>query len=371
MRDDPKLLIDGQEAFPEIIRCIRGAKNTIHINMFIWRDDEIGNQIAGEVLGAADRGVKVVITKDRYGVICETCEENQRSLFHANPNPGERIQIRTLIWLYNRDLWGRRIPAKQNERYRRLASHPNVRLIADRYRYDHSKYYLFDDSVLILGGINIEDKENGQDRAGRRYRDYMVEFRDRRVIERFLRKMETPHMACEPFAVNLKSPERVFEIEERYLRLINGARESLTILMAYFSPEKRFLDAIRAAAERGVAVRVVVPASANFTDATNKRTMKELAAYRGGGLELYLSGRMLHAKLVMSEKTIGMGSCNITKKAFFQLDELNCFLPNDEGAFAGAVRSSVEDTVCSAMRVTNLATLKHSRLLALLEGLLM
>ena len=52
---------------------------------------------------------------------------------------------------------------------------------------------------------------------------------------------------------------------------------------------------------------------------------------------------MLHAKLLMSEKTISLGSCNITKKAFGQLDELNVFVPNDERSFALSVKASVED----------------------------
>ena len=69
-----ELLVDGKNAFPEIIRCIRKAHESIFINMFIWRNDTIGCTLAHELLAAADRGVKVTISKDRYGVICETCE---------------------------------------------------------------------------------------------------------------------------------------------------------------------------------------------------------------------------------------------------------------------------------------------------------
>ena len=43
----------------------------------------------------------------------------------------------------------------------------------DTFKADHSKYYIIDDT-LILGGINIEDKENGSDRQGREYQDYMI-----------------------------------------------------------------------------------------------------------------------------------------------------------------------------------------------------
>ena len=72
---DLTLLVDGREAFPEILRCISAAERSIRINMFIWRDDEIGNAIAAELLSAAERGVRVDITVDRYGVVLEKAEE--------------------------------------------------------------------------------------------------------------------------------------------------------------------------------------------------------------------------------------------------------------------------------------------------------
>ena len=78
-----RLLVDGAQAFPEILRCIDEATSSIVINMFIWRDDEIGNRIAQALLCAADRGVRVEIIKDRYGCVCEYSEEGQRSFFHA------------------------------------------------------------------------------------------------------------------------------------------------------------------------------------------------------------------------------------------------------------------------------------------------
>ena len=77
-----QLLIDGAAAFPEILRCIEAARRSIRINMFIWRDDVIGNRVAQAVLDAANRGVAVEISVDRYGVVLEKAEECKRSFFH-------------------------------------------------------------------------------------------------------------------------------------------------------------------------------------------------------------------------------------------------------------------------------------------------
>ena len=64
-----ELLVGGRRAFPEILGCIEKAKTSLEINMFIWRDDEIGNRMAQAVVDAADRGVQVYISADRYGVV--------------------------------------------------------------------------------------------------------------------------------------------------------------------------------------------------------------------------------------------------------------------------------------------------------------
>jgi len=368
--EEPKLLIDGRQAFPEVIRCIRAAERRIEINMFIWRDDEIGNRLAAELLRAAERGVRVELVKDRYGLLCEYAEECQRSLFHARPTVGERVNIWGLELLYNRDLLFRERPRGENALCRALRAHPNVAVSAEVCRRDHSKFYIFDDAVLILGGINVEDKENGADRAGRRYRDYMVELRGEETVRAFRRHRTQPDASADAiFACNLKCPVRRFELRDRLLALIDGAERELTILMAYFSPDAQFLSALRAAAGRGVRVRLLMPARANFTDASNKRTLCALCGCEG--LTLYLSDRMVHAKLFLSEKTIAVGSCNISKKAFGELDELDVFWPNDGGAFAQAVRASVEETVAEAARVTGPEMLRHNALLAWMESLLM
>ena len=375
-----KLLIDGREAFPEIIRRIRGAQKSISVNMFIWRDDEIGNLIASELFYAARRGVKIDITKDRYGIVCECCEENRASFFHEAPTLMEQIKISVLTFIYNRDLLFRKAKGQESGFAAKLRQHPNIRLSADTNRYDHSKYFIFDDEILIMGGINIEDKENGKDRLGREYHDYMVEFEGAEYVEAFRAKLSgAAGSACGAdgkaglFAVNIKSPKRNFELKKRYLDIIDGAKSSLTILMAYFSPEPAFVNAIAAAVSRGVDVRIVIPKSANLADATNKRAMEIIKAAcpesGRGSLRIYLSDYMLHAKLVMSENEIGLGSCNINKKAFRQLDEANCFVKNDAAAFAESVRKDVEKTVAAGTLADG--KLSYSRALALAESVLM
>ncbi len=367
------LLCDGQEAFPEIISCIRNAERSIEINMFIWRDDEIGKTMARELLQAADRGVSVNITKDRYGIACEYCEEDQTSFFHTRPTLYEQLTIRILEILYNPDLTRKEEYGKTEPLAASMKEHPNIHISCEKVRKDHSKHYIFDDEILIFGGINIEDKENGKDRSGRFYRDFMVKLCGTEYVQAF-RKQKEGTGNSELFAVNVKSPIQVFELKERYLELIRNARETLTIVMPYFSDMEPFQQEIKNAAGRGVTVRILIPKKSNFNDDNNKHAMMHLWRYakqENKDLKIYLSSDLTHAKLMISESMISVGSCNITENAFKELDEANLFHANDDSIFACRAEERTEQLIQNAEEVTEKAQLSCSRIRAKMERLVM
>ena len=364
------LLTDGKEAFPEILRCIAAAQRTICVNMFIWRDDEIGNRVAAAILAAAERGVQVELSVDRYGVVLEKAEECKRSFFHKRQSLTEKLKTAVLELLYPMPGTPKCARDEETELYRAIMNHPNIRVEKDKFKADHSKYYIIDDEILFLGGINIEDKENGCDLSGRVYGDYMARLCGKTYVEAFRTKLKTGQNTLSDvlFGVNLKQPVKRFEMEQLYLDLIHGARTQLHITMAYFSPLPAFMDAIIAAHRRGVRVTIVIPEKANFQNDSNRRAMRKLLKATGGGIEVCLSPRMLHTKLVMNEQTISFGSTNITKKAFAQLDELNLFVRRTDSAFTQVLLNSVAADIATARRICSYRDISYRRLFAFLEG---
>ena len=364
------LLVNGDHAFPEIIRCIEQAKVSVEINMFIWRDDRIGNRMAQAVLAAAGNGAKVFISVGRYGVVLEKSEECKRSFFHKEMTLSEKVTARALELFYPENSRPGQVKDAYTEIYRRVMAHPNIHVSADVFKADHSKYYIIDDEILFLGGINIEDKENGCDLSGRVYGDYMAKLCGKTYVEAFRTKLKTGQNTLSDvlFGVNLKQPVKRFEMEQLYLDLIHGARTQLHITMAYFSPLPAFMDAIIAAHRRGVRVTIVIPEKANFQNDSNRRAMRKLLKATGGGIEVCLSPRMLHTKLVMNEQTISFGSTNITKKAFAQLDELNLFVRRTDSAFTQALLNSVTADIATARRICSYRDISYRRLFAFLEG---
>ena len=369
---EPMLLVDGKEAFPEILRCISAARRSIRINMFIWRDDAIGNCLAKALLEAAERGVNIAISVDRYGMVLELCEEGKASFFHRNPTWTERAKIRTLELFYPMKNAASRWSERQNPLLSALLSHPKVSIERDAFKADHSKYYVFDDEIVILGGINVEDKENGADRQGRTYQDYMIKITDAGEVGRFLARMDDgiPHPKGHIVANTKRTPTRFFEAKAHYLSMLNEATSEITVTMAYFSPLRSFTDALVSAARCGVRVTVLIPEHANFQDDSNRKTVRRLLRQSHGAIRVLLCPKMVHTKLIANERRISFGSTNITKKAFRQLDELNWCVENRDTAFVRALLASVRENQALSREVTHPREITYRPWMAFLEGFL-
>ncbi len=135
---------------------------------------------------------------------------------------------------------------------------------------------------------------------------------------------------------------------DKFKFLLIYLKESLTIVMAYLSPLPEFEAAVVDAANRGVDVRILIPAKANFQDDLNKKAVSRLMRKSGGKVKVFLSDKMVHTKLMMNESLITLGSSNITRKAFHQLDELNLFLPREASSFTDSLEESVDETFSAA-----------------------
>ena len=369
--NDFLLLIDGKEAFPSIIEAINMALKSVHINMFIWRDDNIGNEIGKACLGAANRGVKVSISIDRYGVVLEKVEEIQKSFFHKKQTLGEKIKISALKSFYPMKGLNKNPYDEETDLYKQIMNHPNIVVSRDIFRADHSKYYIIDDEILFLGGINIEDKENGADMQGRIYQDYMVRIAGKGYVDAFKAKLENGINLEKDYYFGINSKEikpRFFEMEKLYLDMINNCNSNLQITMPYFSPLKKFTKAILDAYKRGVNITILIPDKANFQNDTNHRTVKIIMKKTNNGIKLFFSPKMVHTKLIIADDLISFGSTNITKKAFKQLNELNLCIYKYDCFFVNRLLTSINDNYQLSYKIKTYKDIKYNRLIAFFEG---
>jgi phosphatidylserine/phosphatidylglycerophosphate/cardiolipin synthase-like enzyme len=335
-------LAGGDAAFARILRKIDEARRTIFIRCFGWRDDETGAIVARHLLHAADRGVAVTILKDRVGMHYEYLEGTKQSFFHKELDVVTRVQTWFLMAAYRQ--WGR-LRQRANPLMTALLEHHQVTVVHDQKRFDHSKLYVFDDEVLILGGMGIGDD----------YRfanvDFMVEITGRDAVARFVDR-DAGRVPFDPardldFLIGSRrapQPDGDTLVAQR-VRLIRGARRRLTIEMAYLG-DRRCTDAVADAVDRGVDVTLLTAERANIIRDVNLHTCDDLLRRTRApeNLRIFLHPRMVHGKaIVVDSKWVDIGSANFTALSHDVYEEVNLY--RRDPAFARAVESAIESDI--------------------------
>ena len=350
------LLTDGRAAMSEILRLCGAAKSRIEINMFIWRDDEAGSMLASALLAAADRGVNVSISKDRFGGVFELAEESGLSFWNDEADPVLNAVSAVLKTAMPPEKRRARAECKTNGLAVKLRAHPNVCLDVGRFKFDHTKFCIFDDETLLFGGINIEDKEITQDASGVEYHDFMIEAVSPEAVRLFRSRLSCPQYPerCREidFIFNsFSSGRQISGMLPFYINFIAEAESSLDIIMPYIG-DRRINTALAAAASRGVKVNIIMPAQANMQHDLNMLAAQRLFRHSGGGIRVWLSPRMCHAKLMISDgRTVTLGSANLNRDGTARGWQLNCV--TEQPCIVEAVKLDFENELKNCMFCTD------------------
>ncbi len=366
----------GKEAFPRIIERIEKAEKSIVIAMFVWREDKIGNQIAKKLLEASKRGVTIHIIKDKLGMVFELAEENKRSLFHNEFDLKLMVQAKFMYMFY--PMAGK--PKNRNQTksflYQEIINNENIKADKDNVRKDHSKYYIFDDSTIITGGMNIEDKSIYTDVEGKEYIDFMVELKGKKYVEKFYDKIKyiNPQNQDEniKFIINLKNnTNKNFEIKSEMLGLLSTAEKSVTILMAYMG-DRDITDKIIEIANKGIDITILIPEKANLQNDLNHKTLKKIMKQTNNKINAYLSKKMVHAKMIIiDDKIVTFGSCNINKNSMTKLSELNILINLLScKEFDEKLKISLEENFENTVKITNADMIKYNAVKAFIEQII-
>jgi len=332
------LLAGGEVAFERILRRIDEARTRIYLRCFNWRDDETGGTVAQALLRAAERGVKITILKDRVGMHYEYLEGGNQSFFHKRVGLGVRLQTWFLMAAYRR--WGslRQNPSPHADA---LLQHPNITVSRDDKRFDHSKLWVFDDQLVILGGMGIGDDSRWANV------DFMVELAGAEAAARLADRYEgraafDPQRPFDYLLHSFSAAGADDSLREQRLRLIGSARERVTIEMAYLG-DRACAEALLAAVERGVLVTLLTSERANVLGDLNLRTCHELLrrTKNAENLRVFLHPRMVHGKaIVVDGLQVDIGSANFTPLSHGAYEEVNLYC--QDAVFAQAVEEAIE-----------------------------
>ncbi len=346
--------------FHRVLQRIRDASDSIVIHMFVWRNDDIGNQIGREILAAADHGVKIHIHKDVGAFMYERIEMNRKSFFNIPISASKRLMYKLNALTFPESY----VEDDYNDRLgQQVMAHENVTI--EWVDHTHTKYYIFDQRVMITGSINIEDRHRG-------YRDYMVEIVGRESIDRFHRR----HCGTVDFDAersldfvlnNVIDGQKRFEIKPAILDLMSGVKRSLYLEMAYIGDPDVSRKIIEVS-KRGVQVTTLFSKVSNIGNDINYRSLYRIC--RQADIVVFLSEKMIHSKLMMiDEELVILGSANTSIFSMQKAVEMDVVVKNNP-EFIDAVKKTVDLRVSQGRKVESVAELgKYNKVIASLQQL--
>ena len=329
--NDAHILVDGPAAWDAIFAALRSARETIHIESFIFEDLDFKFRLSEVLIERQRAGVAVRVLYDSFGSLStpraflDLLHDNGVALCEFNPiNP-----LRARLW------------------------RPNHR--------DHRKIVVVDGRVGFTGGINFHSVyRNG---SGMRmsasksaleegWRDTHVELRGSAVDElQQLFLANWKKQSCGSASLSQASPvvanKGSYDVaiigsspdgmpSRMYLLLaaaITYSRESVWLTSAYFAPDENTINAIKAAARRGVDVRLLLPGITD-SDAALRAGHSHYADLLAAGVRIFeRHDALLHAKTAVIDSVwTTIGSSNLDWRSFCQNDEVNAvFLDLDFG----------------------------------------
>ena len=309
-----QLVRAGRGYFDLLKTMIRRAQEIIHLQTYIYDEDETGQDIAGELIKAAKRNVKVFLLVDGFA-----SQSISQSFIDYLREGGVNFRFFEPILRSKYFYFGRRL---------------------------HHKMMVVDGRFGVVGGINISNRYN--DWNGQpAWLDFALYVEGKAARELCVLGYKTwhgfpPKMGLTPCEktntyFNIDSGERSFvrmrrndwvrrkrQISGSYIELLKGARQEITILCSYFLPGHEFLYHLVRAARRGVKIKVIVAGRSDVQIAKQAERFIYEDLLKNN-IEIYeYQKTVLHGKLtVCDNKWLTVGSYNVNNISAYASIELN------------------------------------------------
>jgi cardiolipin synthase len=301
------LINTGEDKFRLLFEDLERAKDHIHAEYYIVRDDDLGNRFLDMLVEKAGEGVSVRLLVDGVGT--------QLPLKKV-----EELRTKGVDVLLFFPPVIRSFPA-----FNLRLNHRN-----------HRKIVVVDGAVGYLGGYNVGDEYLGKQRMGR-WRDthlrvlgpavldlqarFLLDWdfstsRSLEITPRFFPALPSPGTGAVQI-VSSGPDKRDDLVKEVYLKMIASAQRSVHIQTPYFVPDGSVMDALRVASLSGVDVRIMVPRLRDHP-LVHWANLAYLGELIESGVRAYLfEDGFLHSKTIVVDGAIAsIGSANWDIRSF-------------------------------------------------------
>jgi cardiolipin synthase len=322
-----RLLIDARENYPAWLEAIATAKDHVHFESYILYDDDVGRRFADALIQKARDGVRVRLIYDWLGGLGKT----------------------------SRAFWNRLRAGGVDVR---CFNPPRLDSPVGWLSRDHRKSLTVDGNVGFVTGLCVGRMWEGvPEKKLEPWRDTGVEIRGKAVadIERAFAQVWA--MMGEPIPEHeLTDPQSLEPAGDVSVRIVASepatagllrvdqlvaalARDRLWLSDAYYAGTTSYVQALRAAAQDGVDVRLLVP------DATDIPLLRPLtrAGYRSlleAGVRVFeWNGTMMHAKTAVADgQWARVGSTNLNVASWLGNCELDVIV--EDAPFAQSMEQA-------------------------------
>jgi cardiolipin synthase len=329
------LLVDPGTFIPAQLEAIKAARNSILLEMYLVESGTTTTSIIDALVAAAERGVSIYIIFDSFG---------SRHLNNADRARLKHQNIEVTFY------------------------HP-VRLWALRYVLvrDHRKLLLVDGRLGFTGGMGFSDGIDTGMPELTPWHDTVVQFEGPVVadwqsmfvmlwesitsIELTLEKTVTNPADSGSARVVSSQPARLNPIYG-HLRLRAGlANQRLWLATAYFLPSWRLRRALRAAAARGVDVRLLLPGKITDNPAVRYASQRFYAGLLGAGARIFeYQPTFQHAKVCLVDDWCSIGSSNFDRWSMARNLEANLEVIHND--FAADVAAMFERDFAGSIEIS-------------------
>jgi len=310
-----EILLNGGEKFQALFNALEGASHHIHLSYYIFKDDEIGEDVLKILTRKVAEGVEVRVLLDGMGSL-SISGEFIRSMREAGIQAEWFFPIRFPY-----------ITSKLNLRY-------------------HRKIVVVDGLIGFMGGLNIGDEYLSRDSQLGFWRDTHLKLEGEAVHTLqsiflndwfFITHQEYNEICYFPETnISQNLPIQIVasgpdsnntSILQSFFSSITMAKHSVYIETPYFIPDESLIMALKTAALSGLDVRLVVQGIPE-----HKLTYWAMNSYfedllqAGVKIFKYMKGT-LHAKILLIDHQLAaVGSANMDLRSFFLDFEICAFI---------------------------------------------
>lgn len=314
LNNDFKFFLDGKSALDCLKEDIKNAKSTIHLEFYIFENDDTGREIIKLLTEKAKEGVEVRVLYDAIGSI-----NTSKLCFRKFRKAGGKVAVFFPPFL-------------------------NIKLLNFKANYrNHRKICIIDGKVAYTGGFNLRNDHMGLLKRLSPWRDTTARFvggavhsfqniflsdwrfasRDTSSINEYKGEKYFPSIKISskvpkiPMQVLTSGPDSHDEaIKECMIKMIHSAKKSVKIQSPYFIPDEAFLNALKLALLSGIDVSLMIPKKVDHWH-VHFGSMSYVNDMLNFGLKVYVYNGFIHSKVMMiDDRYMTFGSCNVDIRSF-------------------------------------------------------